>query len=329
MPERSRRSPDEMTPQDESDGSGGQPPTGMDGLENVRIGLVGLGRMGAPMCANLARAGCRVGATDIRPEASSAAGGAHWFSTAAELAAAVDVLITVLPGPQEVVAAMVGVGGALEALPSGSVWIDMTSNSPAVVAPVREQALVRGVAVLEAPVGGGPTAARDGTLQFFAGGDAEVFERCRPILEILGDPRRIVRVGGHGAGYTAKLLVNLLWFGQAVATAEALLLGRRAGIDLSRLRQVLGSSAAGSEFIRRDLDALFAGDYLKTFGLDRICEELEAVTGLAHELDVPFALSDLVNDTYGRALARYGPVDGELSAVALLEEETGLRLRDR
>jgi 3-hydroxyisobutyrate dehydrogenase len=298
-----------------------------EGLADVRIGVVGLGRMGAPMCANLVRAGCGVGSTDLRPEASAAAGGARWFSTAAELAAEVDVLITVLPGPQEVVAAMTGTGGALAALPSGSVWIDMTSNSPAVFAPVREEALARGVDVLEAPVGGGPTEAGEGTLQVFAGGDAEVFERCRPILEILADPRRVVRVGGHGAGHTAKLLVNLLWFGQAVATAEALLLGRRAGIDLGTLRRVLGDSAAGSEFIRRDLDALFAGDYLESFGLDRVCEELAAVTGLAHDLEVPSALSELVHHTYRRALARYGPVDGELSAVALLEEEAGLRLR--
>jgi 3-hydroxyisobutyrate dehydrogenase len=276
------------------------------------------------MCANLVRAGCRVSATDIRADAPT--GGARRVEATAELAAGVDVLITMLPGPQEVVTVM---EGALAALPSGAVWIDMTSNSPAVVAPVREQVLAGGVEVLEAPVGGGPTAAEAGTLQLFAGGDPEVFERCRPILEILGDPARIVRVGGHGAGYTAKLLVNLLWFGQAGATAEALLLGRSAGIDLHTLRQVLGESAASSDFIRRDLDALFAGDYLETFGLDRGCEELAAVTALAHELDVPFSLSDLVHQTYQRALARYGPVDGELSAVALLEEETGLRLRDR
>ena len=298
------------------------------GLESARIGFVGLGRMGAPMCANLVRAGFQVGATDIRPEASSSTGGAGWFSTAAELAPGVDALITMLPGPQEVVAAMTGPDGALTALPRGSVWIDMTSNSPATVAPVRERALARGVEVLEAPVGGGPPAASAGTLQLFVGGDTEVFRRCRPILDVLGDPQRTVRIGGHGAGYIAKLLVNLLWFGQAVATAEALLLGGRAGIDLTTLRRVLGTSAASSQFIRRDLDALFAGDYLETFGLDRSCAELTAVTGLARDLDVPFALSGLVHDTYQRALARYGPVDGELSAVALLEEETGLRLRD-
>jgi len=291
-------------------------------LRDVRIGFVGLGRMGAPMCANLVRAGCRVGATDLRPDAP--AGGARRFATTTELAAEADVLITMLPGPQEVVTAM---GDALAVLPAGAVWIDMTSNDPAVVGPVRDRALARGVDVLEAPAGGGPPAAGAGTLQLFAGGDPEVFERCRPILEILGDPARIVRVGGHDAGYTAKLLVNLLWFGQAVATAEALLLGGRAGIDLGTLRTVLGDSAASSDFIRRDLDALYAGDYLETFGLDRCSEELAAVTALAHELDVPFALSDLVHHTYRRALARYGPVDGELLAVALLEEETGLRLR--
>jgi 3-hydroxyisobutyrate dehydrogenase len=294
----------------------------MRSSRDVRLGFVGLGRMGAPMCANLVRAGCRVTATDLRPDAPT--GGARRAGTTAELAAETDVLITMLPGPPEVVTVM---EEALAALPSGAVWIDMTSNSPAVVAPVRERALAGGVEVLEAPVGGGPPAAEAGTLQLFAGGDPALFERCRPILEILGDPARIVRVGGHDAGYTAKLLVNLLWFGQAVATAEALLLGRRAGLDLGTLRQVLGDSAASSDFIRRDLDALFAGDYLETFGPDRSCEELAAVTALAHDLDVPFALSDLVHQTYRRALARYGAVQGELSAVALLEEETGLHLR--
>ncbi|GLY85838.1 NAD(P)-dependent oxidoreductase [Actinoallomurus iriomotensis] len=209
----------------------------------------------------------------------------------------------------------------------GAVWIDMTSNDPAATTPVRERVLARGADVLEAPVGGGVEAARTGTLRIFAGGEEAVFARCRPILEILADPAQIVRVGGHGAGHTAKLLVNLLWFGQAVATAEALLLGASAGLDLGTLRRVLAGSAAGSEFIRRDLTALFAGDYLTSFGLDRCLEELTAVTGLARAHGVPFALSDLVEDTYRRALDRFGPVDGELLAVALLEERAGRRLR--
>jgi 3-hydroxyisobutyrate dehydrogenase len=121
--------------------------------------------------------------------------------------------------------------------------------------------------------------------------------------------------------------VNLLWFGQAIATAEALLLARRAGLDLDVLRHVLTSSAASSEFIRDDLSALLAGDYLTSFGLDRCCEELAAVTALGREHDVPFELSTLVERIHQRALARYGPADGELLAVALLEEQAGIRLR--
>ena len=132
----------------------------------------------------------------------------------------------------------------------------------------------------------------------------------------------VEEVGGHGAGYTAKLLVNLLWFGQAVATAEALLLGQRAGIDLRVLEQVLAGSSAASTFICRDLGAVFHGDYLTSFGLDRICEELETVNALARDHQVPFELSDVVYQTYRRALARYGPVDGELLAAARLDMAT-------
>jgi 3-hydroxyisobutyrate dehydrogenase len=237
------------------------------------------------------------------------------------------VLISMLPGPGEVRAAMLGETGALKSMAAGTAWIDMTSNSPAAVRPVREQAMKQGVEVLEAPVGGGIEAAGEGTLQLFVGGEASVVERHRAVLEVLGDPGRIVHVGGHGTGYTVKLLVNLLWFGQAVATAEALLLGQRTGIDPAMLRHVLADSAAASAFIRSDIGSVLHGDYLASFGLDRICEELEAVTALAGDYQVPWELSDVVRRTYRRALARFGPADGELLAVSLLEDEAGDKLR--
>ena len=224
---------------------------------------------------------------------------------------------------------MLGETGALKGLAAGAAWIDMTSNSPAASRAVREQAIEQGVEVLEAPVGGGIAAAREGKLQLFVGGEASAVERYRALLEVLGDPGRIVHIGGHGTGYTAKLLVNLLWFGQAVATAEALLLGQRTGIDPAVLEHALVGSSAASAFIRRNIGLVFQGDYLTSFGLDRICEELEAVTALAGGYQVPWELSDLVRRTYRRALARYGPVDGELLAVALLEEEAGHKLRPR
>ncbi|MBO0776195.1 MAG: NAD(P)-dependent oxidoreductase [Actinobacteria bacterium] len=293
------------------------------------IAFAGLGRMGLPMCAGLVRAGYQVTATDARAEAEEAAVacGAVWRDTPAQAAAAAEVLVTMLPGPREVRAAMLGKAGALNGLAAGTTWIDMTSNSPAGIRPIRERAIGQGVEVLEAPVGGGIAAAREGKLQLFVGGEAAAVERHRALLEVLGDPGRIVHVGGHGTGYAAKLLVNLLWFGQAVATAEALLLGQQAGIAPAALEHALAGSAAASTFIRRDIGFVFQGDYLTSFGLDRICEELEAVSALADHYQVPHDLSDLVRRTYRRALARYGPVDGELLAVALLEEEAGHKLR--
>jgi 3-hydroxyisobutyrate dehydrogenase len=297
----------------------------------ARIGFVGTGRMGMPMCAVLAGAGHEVIATDKDPgrKASVLACGASWKDSPAQAAAAADVLITMLPGPDEVEAAMAGAGGALGALRAGAAWIDMTSNSPAAVRPLRELALARGVAVLEAPVGGGVQAARQGRLQLFVGGDARVLAKHRPLLESLARPGGIAHVGGHGAGYTVKLLVNLLWFGQAVATAEALLLAKRSGIDLRVLQTTLNASAAASNFISCDLQALFHGDYLTSFGLDGICQELAAVTELAASFQVPFELSRQVERTYQQALARYGPVDGELLAVALLEDQAGVDLPDQ
>jgi 3-hydroxyisobutyrate dehydrogenase len=285
--------------------------------------------MGVPICANLVRAGYRVQAADQRPEAAELAArcGAQWVAPIAQLAAESDVLITVLPGPGEVRKLMLGPGGVLDVLRPGTTWIDMTSNSPAAMTGIQQRLLARGVHILEAPVGGSAADAAQGTLQVLVGGDAEVFARQRDLLEILGGPGRVIHAGGFGAGYTAKLLINLLWFGQAAATAEALLLGQAAGLDLGVVRETLTHSAADSRFIRHDLDALFAGDFMPSFGLDRCYEELQTVTELARALGVPFQLSETVADLYRRAVQRYGPADGELLSIALLEEQAGRQLR--
>jgi len=281
-----------------------------------------------PMCANLVAAGHTVTAGDARAEAEQVVRqcGAHWRALLTEVAVDAEILITMLPGAGEVRQVMAG-SGVLAAMPSGAVWIDMSSTNPAAGRELAAAAGARGVGVLDAPVGGGVPAAQSGTLQVFAGGDAAVLDRCRPVLAALADPQRIIHVGGNGAGYTVKLLVNLLWFGQAVATGEALLLARRAGIGLDVLRQTLADSAASTAFIRDDLGALLDGDYLASFGLDRCCEELTAIADLARELGVPAELTQTVEHMYQRALQRFGPVDGELMAVAMLEEEAGLRLR--
>jgi 3-hydroxyisobutyrate dehydrogenase len=295
----------------------------------TRIGFIGVGTMGLPMCANLAAAGYEVIAADARASRERAVTkcGARWAATPAGAAARADILITMLPGPAAVSDVMTGAGRALAALPPQATWIDMTSNSPAAGRPLTAAAHAQGIAVLDAPAGGGPAAARAGTLQLFVGGEAAVLDRCRPVLEVLADPRRIIHAGGNGAGYVTKLLVNLLWFGQSIAAAEALLIGRQAGIDLDVLRHALADSPASSAFIRNDLGALLSGDYLPSFGLDRCAEELTTIAQIARDLGLPREMTQLAEHTYQRALRRYGPVKGELLAVALLEEQAGIRLR--
>ena len=289
------------------------------------VGIVGVGRMGLPICRRLVGAGFQVTATDIRREreAGVRAAGADWMVETGRVASIADVLLTSLPGSSELADAM---ALALPALRGQTTWIDLTSADPATAGPMVERAESLGIECLDAPVGGSVAAAAAGSLQLLVGGRTDAVERHRHLLESLG---RVDHVGDNGAGYTTKLLVNLLWFGQAVAVGEALLLAQRAGIDLEVLRSVLGDSAAASEFVRRDLRALLDGDYLESFGVHRCYEELEAVVSLADRLDVPFELSRSVERAYRAAVERYGPVDGELLAVALLEERAGVRLRTR
>ena len=121
--------------------------------------------------------------------------------------------------------------------------------------------------------------------------------------------------------------MNLLWFGQALATAEALTLARRAGLDLDTLLAAVGESAASSRFVTGDAQALLDGDDLTSFSLARCCEELSSVLSLGHELDVPLELASLVSELHRRALAHYGDVDGELLGARLIAERAGVTLR--
>ena len=115
---------------------------------------------------------------------------------------------------------------------------------------------------------GGVTGATDGTLQIFVGGDRRTLLRVRPLLEVMGDPERILHVGPHGAGYTVKLMLNLLWFATVVVTAEVLTIGVRAGVDLATLRRSLLASAAASHFLEHDvLSVLERGDFDDSFAL--------------------------------------------------------------
>jgi 3-hydroxyisobutyrate dehydrogenase len=289
------------------------------------VGVIGIGRMGRSICERLAGAGFEVVATDRRPEreADALSAGAHWSPDIPGLIHAADVLLTVLPGSEELEAAA---ATTVPVLRPGMAWIDMTSAAPRSGAAVLSGGERRGADCLVATLGGGVDDARAGALQLFVGGAPDVVERHRPLLRTLGT---VEHVGDHAAGYLAKLLVNFLWFAQGVALGEALVLAARAGVALDPLIGAIGRSAAGGELVRHHGEGLRHGDYLASYGLDRCCDQLEALVDDAARRQAPHELVSTVHRAYRAALARYGPVDGELLAVARLEERAGLRLDER
>jgi 3-hydroxyisobutyrate dehydrogenase len=167
-----------------------------------------------------------------------------------------------------------------------------------------------------------------GTLQIFVGGQAGAFVRARPLLEAMGDPDRILHVGPHGAGYTVKLMINLLWFAHLTATAEVLTVGTAAGVDLATLRRCLLASPAASNFIERDvLSVLRHSDYDESFALALACKDLGLAIDLARDTGVPVEVSATVEQVYRRARAQYGDAGGEMLPIKLLEDLTGAPLR--
>ncbi|WP_382309244.1 NAD(P)-dependent oxidoreductase [Herbiconiux sp. UC225_62] len=313
--------------------------------EFLRIGVLGLGRMGLPVAVRLRAAGHHVvgydpdrdrrllfgaspagAAASVDPDRRAVPGQPEKVEP--EWAAAVDVLVTVLPGPEELEFAMIGDGGALPVLHERALWIDLTSGDPRMARSLARAAEARGVQAVAAPMAGGPGDAEAGTLGFFVGGEPGSVERAMPVLLALGAADRLERAGDDvGAGHVAKLPANTLWFGQVAAVVEALLIGRAQGVEPERLAAILRRSAGGSVFLDRYLDALLDGDYLETFGIDRVVEELDTVVGLGADADLPVTLTRLVARLHHEALERFGAVDGELLVAKLLEDRAGARLR--
>ena len=296
----------------------------------MRVGFIGLGHMGGPMSANILAAGHDLVVHDVRAEAAAPllAAGATWAASPRETGAGREVVITMLPTPRHVSDVLLGPDGLLDGLAPGSAWVDMSTSVPEVADRVRALAGPRQVAVLDAPVSGMAAGATAGLLLVFVGGAAADYQRIRPLLEAMGDPDRILHVGGNGAGYTVKLMINLLWFGHLTATAEVLTVGVRAGVDLATLRRCLLASPAASNFLEHDvLSVLQRGDYDDSFALALACKDLGLAVDLARQTGVPAEVSAVVEQIYRRARAQYGDDGGEMLPIKLLEDLTATALR--
>lgn len=210
----------------------------------------------------------------------------------------------------------------------GSLVVEMSTSSLEVGRRAQSAAAAAGVQLIDAPVAGQTIGAEAGTLAIYAGGEAAAFGRALPVLEAIGDPERIFHLGPAGSGYAVKLLLNLLWFIQSVATAEALTIGVSAGVPLDKLHTALVASPANSVFLERDvLPVLDAGDYDEGFAMKLVTKDLGLVVDLARDVGVPVELSSLVEQIHRRARSAYGDDAGEMSAIRLYEDMAGVQLR--
>lgn len=302
----------------------------------MRIALIGAGRMGVPMGRRLLRSGHELTVSDRAPAAVRAlvssvpaapgAPAARAAGSPAEAATGAELTLVSLPTPSVVESVLLGPGGALAACASGSLLLDMSTGPPDLARRLAAAGASQGVAVLDAPVSGGPLGAAAGTLAVMVGGEADAYERARSVLDVLGDT--VAHLGPAGAGQAAKLVNNLLAAAQMATLGEAVALARAERLDPARLFTVLCGASGDSRVLRQRfpvpgvLDRAPASHgWRALFPTDLLVKDVRLAldAAAAHGLGLPMAETALAR--YAEAQARgWGGLD--YSAVArVLDQE--------
>lgn len=283
-----------------------------------RVGFIGLGIMGGPMAANLLKAGFEVTAwnrTAARAEPLAELG-ATIAATPAEVAARSEVTISCVTNSPDVEAIALGPGGLIEGAQPGSTYIDMSTISPAVARAVGVALAERGVSMLDAPVSGGDVGAKAGTLAIMVGGEADVFERCLPVLQAMG--KTIVHVGPAGAGQVVKLCNQVAGGLNLLAMSEAVTLARRSGVDPSKMLEVVSQGAAGSWMLSNLAPRAVRGDFAPGFMVELQQKDLGLVLESAAESHTSLPGTALVQQLFRTLEARGRGKDGTQALVDAL-----------
>jgi 3-hydroxyisobutyrate dehydrogenase len=285
--------------------------------------------MGQHMARHVAEAGHDLAAFDLRPEAIVEliqTPGARRATSVAEAASNAEIVFTSLPGPPEVESVATSPDGLLESLSAGSVYVDLSSNSPSTVRRLAAAFAERGINMLDAPVAGGVTGAEAGTLSLMVGGDRATFDRVRPVLSAIGT--KLFYCGPSGNGAITKLCNNLCSQMQNAAAGEILSLGVKAGVDLDILASAIGASTGTcrpivdtfpKQLFRRNFENPGFSSYLSA-------KDTHLAIELAHELGVPMEIGEIVERDKQEALRRgWGPLSPDVF-VRLQEERAGVQL---
>lgn len=290
----------------------------------MRIGWIGIGKMGLPMASHLVQAGHRVRGFDPNGEAVAAlvsAGGAAAGSVR-EACAAADVVISSLPNDAALREAALCAEGVLAALAPGAVFVDTSTVSPGVSQEVAEAAAERGVIYVRSAVSGNPVVAQAAQLTVFMSGPEEACERVTPLMNCFGS--RVFRVGDAEQARTMKLVLNLMIAVSAGMMAEALVLGEKGGLDWQQMLDVVGQSAVGSPMVNYKVPPLKKRDYASTFSCRQMVKDLDLILGACSQYGVPAPLAAQMRQMYEALVATGSGDDDYIATVRLAERLAGL-----
>jgi 3-hydroxyisobutyrate dehydrogenase-like beta-hydroxyacid dehydrogenase len=286
----------------------------------MKVGFIGIGLMGSSMALNVRAKGHELIVNDIRREASAphVKAGAVWADSARKVAEASDVVLTSLPGPKEVEAVAEEL---LQGMRKGTAWFDLSTNSPMVVRRLHGRFAAKGIAMLDAPVSGGPAGATSGQLALWVGGDRAEFDKYKAVLDAIGD--QAAYIGPIGAGTVAKLVHNMAGYAIMATLAEVFTLGVKAGVEPLALWEAVRQGAFGR---KRSFDRL-AEQFLRgvyepaAFALKLGHKDVTLATELARELHVPLKIAAVVHSEMTEALNRKGWAELDSRVFMLLQQE--------
>jgi 3-hydroxyisobutyrate dehydrogenase len=271
----------------------------------MKIGFIGLGNMGGPMCGNLLKQGHAVRAYDIVPAlaAKAVARGAERAGSVAECVAGADAVVTMLPSSPHVRSVYCGESGVIAHARPGTLLIDSSTIDPLTAREVAFDALARGLPMVDAPVSGGTGGAEAGTLTFMVGGTAKDYESARPLLACMG--KNIVHCGGSGNGQVAKICNNMMLAVEMIATSEAMTLAVGLGMDPRTFAGIVNSSSGrcwSSDTYNPYPGVLenspASRGYTGGFGADLMLKDLALVTEAARNAKVPVLLGAMAQQVY-------------------------------
>ncbi|UTW06982.1 NAD(P)-dependent oxidoreductase [Pseudomonas benzenivorans] len=293
----------------------------------MKIAFIGLGNMGAPMAANLVKAGFDLNVHDVdRSKAEPLLqAGAHWADSIQAAVSEADVVMTSLPSPAIIKQVASGADGLIALMRQGAIWIELSTNNLEVWREVRTLADAKQIRTLDAPISGGAEGAAAGTLTVLVGGDQATFEQCQPIFAAIG--KRIDYLGEAGAGYVAKIAQVVLCYLHSVALSEALMLGVKGGVPADKMLAIIQNSTGRSYVADRYGPSILNGDYDPTFELGLALKDMRLTLELAGQVAAELPMCEQVEKVYARAVEQFGGKAPHLMAVKLLEQANDKPLR--